>query len=94
MSKEKRSAGTFCMYYRELRHPSPNDIQLIDYASRIAESRLNGTEQRSYLDEPKSSFKKTKKSSPLVDAIPQMIVRAQSGGRAIYVNRGCFDYTG
>src|SRR5258705_12816660 len=31
MSKEKNVLGTFCMYYRELRHPSPNDIQLIDY---------------------------------------------------------------
>ena len=28
--------GAFCMYYREVRHPETHDIQLIDYASRIA----------------------------------------------------------
>jgi hypothetical protein len=28
--------GTFGMYYREVRHPGPGEIQLIDHASRIA----------------------------------------------------------
>ena len=36
MSHDGKVLGTFCMYYREVRHPSPGEIQLIDYASRIA----------------------------------------------------------
>jgi GAF domain-containing protein len=36
MSQDGKVLGTFCMYYREVRHPGPGEIQLIDYASRIA----------------------------------------------------------
>jgi len=36
LSHDGRVLGTFCMYYREVRHPGTDEIQLIDYASRIA----------------------------------------------------------
>src|SRR5882762_7561025 len=36
MSPDGKVLGTFCMYYREVRRPGTHDIQLIDYASRIA----------------------------------------------------------
>src|SRR5437899_11701842 len=36
MSQDGKVLGTFCMYYRQVRHPGTHDIQLIDYASRIA----------------------------------------------------------
>ena|SRR5277367_5915651 len=32
----RQSAGTFGMYYPEVRQPGPGEIQLIHYASRIA----------------------------------------------------------
>jgi hypothetical protein len=34
MSHDGKVLGTFCMYYREVRHPGPDEIQLIDYATR------------------------------------------------------------
>ena len=36
MSHDGKVLGTFFMYYREVRDPGPGEIQLIDYASRIA----------------------------------------------------------
>src|SRR5262250_1771083 len=36
MSHEGKVLGTFGMYYREVRSPTPREIQLIDYAGRIA----------------------------------------------------------
>jgi GAF domain-containing protein len=36
MSHASKMLGTFGMYYREVRQPGPGEIQLIDYASRIA----------------------------------------------------------
>ena len=36
MSHDGKVLGTFGMYYREVRHPGPGEIQLIDHASRIA----------------------------------------------------------
>ena len=36
MSHDGKVLGTFGMYYREVRQPGPGEIQLIDYASRIA----------------------------------------------------------
>ena len=36
MSHDGKVLGTFCMYYREARYPSPGEIRLIDYASHIA----------------------------------------------------------
>jgi GAF domain-containing protein len=36
MSHDDEVLGTFGVYYREVRHPGPGEIHLIDYASRIA----------------------------------------------------------
>src|SRR4029077_13231269 len=36
MSQDGKVLGTFCTYYREVRQTVTNEIQLIDYASRIA----------------------------------------------------------
>ena len=36
MSHDGQVLGTFGMYFREVRSPTESEIQLIDYASRIA----------------------------------------------------------
>jgi GAF domain-containing protein len=36
LSHDGTVLGTFAMHYREVRQPGPGEIQLIDYASRIA----------------------------------------------------------
>jgi len=95
MSKEKNVLGTFCMYYRELRHPSPNDIQLIDYASRIAGVAIERHRAEEHLRRAQVKLQEDEKElRRIVDAIPQMIVVLNPEGRAIYVNRGMLDYTG
>jgi len=45
MSHDGKVLGTFCMYYREIRHPEPSEIQLIDYASRIAGSLSSASDR-------------------------------------------------
>jgi len=47
-SHDGKVLGTFCMYYREVRHPSPGEIQLIDYASRIAGIAIERDRHSSY----------------------------------------------
>jgi hypothetical protein len=49
MSQDGKVLGTFCMYYREVRHPGTDDIQLIDYASRIAGIAIERERSRSAL---------------------------------------------
>src|ERR1700719_1729615 len=36
LSHDGKVLGTFCMYYREVRHPGTHAVQLIDYASPFA----------------------------------------------------------
>ncbi|HWO28188.1 MAG TPA: GAF domain-containing protein [Candidatus Acidoferrum sp.] len=36
LSHDRKVLGTFCMYYGEVRHPGPAEMQLIDYAGGIA----------------------------------------------------------
>jgi len=95
MSKEKNVLGTFCMYYREVRHPSPDDIQLIDYASRIAGVAIERHRAEEHLRRAQVKLQEDEEElRRIVDAIPQMIVVLNPEGRAIYVNRGMLDYTG
>jgi formate hydrogenlyase transcriptional activator len=87
--------GTFCMYYREVRHPGPGDIQLIYYASRIAGIAIDRDRSQSALT---MAFEKIKKSETqlrqMVDAIPQLIVVLHPDGTLLYVNQAVLDYTG
>jgi GAF domain-containing protein len=87
--------GTFCMYYREVRHPGPGDIQLIYYASRIAGIAIERDRSQSALT---MAFEKIKKSETqlrqIVDAIPQLIVVLHPDGTPLYVNQAVLDYTG
>ena len=79
MSQDGKVLGTFCMYYREVRHPGTNDIQLIDYASRIAGIAIERERSRS----ASLAFEKIKKSEAqlrqIVDAIPQVIIVLRPG---------------
>src|ERR1700723_417158 len=61
-------------YYREVRHPEPGEIHLIDYASRIAGIAIERHRAQTAVT---SAFEKIKKSEAelqqIVDAIPQAI---------------------
>jgi formate hydrogenlyase transcriptional activator len=87
--------GTFGMYNREVRHPSPAEMQLIDHAGRIAGIAIERDRSKSALT---SAFEKIKKSEnelrEIVDAIPQTIIVQDPSGVPLYANQATLDYTG
>jgi len=87
--------GTFCMYYREVRHPGTRDMQLIDYASRIAGIAIERERSRSALT---TAFEQIKKSEAelrtIIDAIPQLIIAIGIDGQFLYANQAVREYTG
>src|ERR1700719_1240086 len=63
LSHDGKVLGTFCMYYREVRHPGTHDIQLIDYASRIAGIAIERERSRSALTKSEAELR------TIIDAI-------------------------
>ena len=72
MSHDGKVLGTFCMYYREVREPGPGEIQLLDYASRIAGIAIERDRSQAALTR---AFEQIEKSEAqlrhIVDAIPR-----------------------
>jgi PAS domain S-box-containing protein len=95
MSQDGKVLGTFCMYYREVRHPGTDDIQLIDYASRVAGIAIERERSRSAMT---TAFEQIKKSEAelrtIIDAIPQLIVAFGADGNFLYANQTVLQYTG
>jgi formate hydrogenlyase transcriptional activator len=88
VSQDGRVLGTFCMYYREVRHPGTHDIQLIDYASRIAGIAIERERSRSALTKSEAELR------TIIDAIPQLIIAVGADGTFLYANQAVRDYTG
>src|ERR1700723_693072 len=95
MSHDGKVLGTFCMYYGEVRHPGPAQIQLIDYAGRIAGIAIERDRSQTALTR---AFEQIEKSEAqfrhIVDAIPQMIAVLNPDGSVLYMNQTLLDYTG
>jgi formate hydrogenlyase transcriptional activator len=95
MSHDGKVLGTFCMYYREARHPGPAEIQLIDYAGRVAGIAIERDRSQTALTR---AFERIEKSEAqlrhIVDAIPQMIAVLNPDGTVLYMNQTMLDYTG
>jgi formate hydrogenlyase transcriptional activator len=95
MSHDGKLLGTFGMYCREVRHPGPGDIQLIDYASCIAGIAIERDRSQSALT---MAFEKVKKSEAelwqIVDTIAQLVIFLNPDGRALHANRFTLEYTG
>src|SRR6202050_4465397 len=95
LSHDGKVLGTFCMYYHEVRHPGPDDIQLIDDASRIAGIAIERERSQSALT---TAFEKIKKWEAelwqIVDTIAQLVIFLDPGGRALHANRFTLEYTG
>src|SRR6267378_1948771 len=95
ISNDGKVLGTFGMYNREVRLPSPAEMQLIDYAGRIAGIAIERDRSKSALT---LAFEKIKKSETelreIVDVIPQTIIVLNPDGKAIYANRAALEYTG
>src|SRR6202041_2583544 len=88
MSHDGKVLGTFGMYYREVRQPGPSEIQLIDYAGRIAGIAIERDRSQTALAR---AFEKMEKSEgqlrQIVDAIPQVIVVLNPDGAPVYANK-------
>jgi formate hydrogenlyase transcriptional activator len=95
MSHDGKVLGTFGMHYGEVRHPGPSEIQLIDYASRIAGIAIERDRSQSALT---MAFEKIKKSEAelwqIVDTIAQLVIFLNPDGRALHANRFTLEYTG
>jgi PAS domain S-box-containing protein len=95
VSNDARVLGTFGMYYKEVRHPSPEDIRLIQDAGRIAGIAIERQQSQAALQ---AAFEKIEKSEAhlrqIVDAIPHTVVVLGADGSVDYVNRSVLEYTG
>jgi formate hydrogenlyase transcriptional activator len=95
MSHDGKVLGTFCMYYREARHPDPSEIQLIDYASRVAgiaiERERSQEALKGALDEIQKSEAKLRQ---VIDAIPTIAWCNLPDGSNKYLNKRWHDYSG
>ena len=95
MSHDGKVLGTFCMYYREVRQPTPEDIQLIDYASRIAGLAIERERSQSALTLALEQIRKSEAQlKQIVDIIPQGVAVLDPDGKALYVNQWLLDYSG
>jgi PAS domain S-box-containing protein len=88
MSQDGKVLGTFCMYYREVRDPGTHDMQLIDYASRIAGIAIERERSRSALTKSEAELR------TVIDAIPQLIIAIGIDGQFLYANQAVREYTG
>src|ERR1700756_2015576 len=88
MSQDGKGLGTFCMSCREVRHPGTQDIQLIDYASRIAGIAIERERSRSALTKSEAELR------TIIDAIPQLIIAVEADGTFLYANQTVRDFTG
>jgi GAF domain-containing protein len=82
LSHDGKVLGTLGMYYRKVRHPRPDEIHLIEYASRIAgiaiEREQSQTALRLAFDELKASEAQLQQ---VVDSVPHHIVVLGPDGR-------------
>src|SRR6202795_4227979 len=95
MREDGKVLGTFCMYCGEVRHPVPAEIQLIDYAGRIAGIAIERDRSQTALTRAFDQIEKSEAQlRHIVDAIPQMIAVLNPDGTLLYVNQTTLDYTG
>jgi PAS domain S-box-containing protein len=88
MSQDGNVLGTFCMYYREVRSPEPDEIQLIEYASRIAGIAIERDRAQSALQQAYRELRQ------LIDFIPQHVVILDAEGSLLQANQMLLDFYG
>src|ERR1700686_165225 len=95
ISDDGKVLGTFGMYNRAVRLPSLAEMQVIDYAGRIAGIAIERDRSKSALTFALEKIKKSEAElRQIVDVIPQAIVVMTPDGKAIYANRATIEYTG
>jgi formate hydrogenlyase transcriptional activator len=88
LSHDGKVLGTFDMYYREVRHPGINEIQLIDYASGIAGIAIEQKRAEEKLRQDERELRQ------LIDLLPQHVLVLDGEGSLLYANQMMLDYNG
>jgi len=88
LSHDGKVLGTFCIYYREGRQPVTDEIQLIDYASRIAGIAI----ERKRADEKLRQDERELRQ--LIDFLPQHVLVLDKDGMLLQANKTMLDYNG
>ncbi len=88
MAHDGRVLGTFGMFYREVREPGPAEIQLIDYASRIAGIAIEQKRAEEKLRQDERELRQ------LIDFLPQHVLVLDAEGVLLQANRMLLDYNG
>src|ERR1700730_11733114 len=88
MSHDGRVLGTFGMFYREVREPGPDDIQLIEYASRIAGIAIEKKRAEETLRQDERELRQ------LIDFLPQHVLVLDTEGFLLQANQMLLDYFG
>jgi formate hydrogenlyase transcriptional activator len=88
MSHDGRVLGTFGMFYREVREPGPAEIQLIDYASRIAGIAIEQKRAEEKLRQDERELRQ------LINFLPQHVLVLDTEGFLLHANQTLLDYNG
>jgi PAS domain S-box-containing protein len=88
LSAEGTVLGTFAMYYREPRSPSPHDLYVLEQVASVAAVAIMHQRAEERLRQDEQELRR------IIDAIPQTIVVLGSDGRTLYANQAMLAYTG
>jgi PAS domain S-box-containing protein len=95
ISNDGKVLGTFGMYYREVRKPTPDDIRLIDHASRIAGIAIERESARNSLQKAFDQIQKSERElRQLIDFLPEHVFVLEADGAVVQANQTMLDYTG
>jgi formate hydrogenlyase transcriptional activator len=88
MSSEGQVLGTFAMYYREPRSPSPHDLYVLEQIASLAAVSITHQRAAERVRQDEQELRR------IIDAIPQTIVVLRPDGRNLYANQAMLAYTG
>jgi formate hydrogenlyase transcriptional activator len=88
ISSEGKVLGTFAMYYREPRSPSPQDLYVLEQIASLAAISIKHQRAEEKLRQDEMELRR------IVDAVPQAINVMDPNGKVFYANKGVLDYTG
>ncbi len=88
MSSGGQVLGTFAIYYREPRSPSPQDLYVLEQIASLAAVSITHQRAAERVRQDEQELRR------IIDAIPQTIVVLGPDGRNLYANQAMLDYTG